>query len=290
MTTTLSTTTWCSAGRAPPGETGRRRPTGLVMLEVDGLSYQRMKKAIEDGLMPNLKMMMEEDGYQLSRVEVGVPPTTPACQAGILQGNNTDIPAFRWLDKKTGRLLAGGGAAAEVEPLISDGNGLLRGGTSIGNMFSGDAAKSILTFSKIRTGTPEDKKERARDMFWLMRNPYFLTRTMVLVFGDVFLEIWQGWQQRRKDVYPRLNRLHNGYPLLRASINVFLRDIGTYFTILDIIRGAPAIYTLYAGYDEVAHHAGVHTRDADLTLRSSTGRSPVSNGLSRRKPLAPTRS
>ena len=31
------------------------------------------------------------------------------------------------------------------------------GGTSIGNMFSGDAAKSILTFSKLRAGTPEAK-------------------------------------------------------------------------------------------------------------------------------------
>lgn len=249
------------AGTVSPAE-GR----GLVLMEVDGLSYQRMRQAIADGLMPTLQGMMVEEDYRLSRVEVGVPPTTPACQAGILQGNNTNIPAFRWLDKKTGRLLAGGAAAAEVEPLLSDGNGLLRGGVSIGNMFSGDAAKSILTFSKIRAGTAEDKKERSRDMYMLMRNPYFLTRVLVLYFGDVILEIWQGWQQRRKNVVPRLNRLHNGYPFLRAGVNVFLRDIGTYFTILDIIRGAPAIYTLYAGYDEVAHHAGVHTHDADVTL------------------------
>jgi hypothetical protein len=36
---------------------------------------------------------------------------------------------------------------------------------------------------------------------------------------------------------------------------------------LDVIRGIPAIYTLYAGYDEVAHHSGPYTHDADLTLR-----------------------
>jgi uncharacterized membrane protein YvlD (DUF360 family) len=240
---------------------------GLVILETDGLSYQRIQKAIADGMMPTLKQMMDEEGYRLSRVDCGLPPTTPACQAGILQGNNTNIPAFRWLDKKTGRLLAGGGAAAEVEPILSDGNGLLRGGTSIGNMFSGDAAKSILTFSKIFTGTPEDKKQRAQDMFLLMRNPYFFTRVLVLYFADVALELWQGWRQRRKKVWPRLNRLHNGYPFLRSAVNVFLRDIGTYFTILDIIRGAPAIYTLYAGYDEIAHHSGPYTQDTDITLR-----------------------
>ncbi len=244
-------------------ETGR----GLVILETDGLSYQRITKAIADGYMPTLKAMMVEDGYQLSRVDCGVPPTTPACQAGILQGNNTNIPAFRWLDKSTGKLLAGGGAAAVVEPILSDGNGLLRGGSSIGNMFSGDASKSILTFSKLLAGTPEDKKQRSQDMFLLMRNPYFFTRVLILFFADVFLEIWQGFQQRRKKVEPRLNRLHNGYPFLRAAVNVFLRDIGTYFTILDIIRGTPAMYTLYAGYDEIAHHSGPYTHDADISLR-----------------------
>jgi uncharacterized membrane protein YvlD (DUF360 family) len=249
------------------GEVDRGAGRGLVILETDGLSYQRIQKAIADGYMPTLKEMMEEEGYKLSRVDCGIPPTTPACQAGILQGNNTNIPAFRWLDKKTGKLLAGGQAAAIVEPELSDGNGLLRGGTSIGNMFSGDAATSILTFSKIKTGTPEDKKQRARDMFLLMRNPYFFVRVLVLFFGDVFLEIWQGWQQRRKNVQPRLNRLHNGYPFLRAAVNVFLRDIGTYFTILDIVRGTPAMYTLYAGYDEIAHHSGPYTHDADISLR-----------------------
>lgn len=246
-------------------DTGTGR--GLVILETDGLSYQRIQKAIDDGHMPTLKQMMEEEGYKLTRVDCGIPPTTPACQAGILQGNNTNIPAFRWLDKKTGKLLAGGQAAAIIEPELSDGNGLLRGGTSIGNMFSGDAATSILTFSKIKAGTPEDKKQRARDMYLLMRNPYFFVRVLVLYFGDVFLELWQGWQQRRKNVQPRLNRLHNGYPLLRAAVNVFLRDIGTYFTILDIVRGTPAMYTLYAGYDEIAHHSGPYTHDADISLR-----------------------
>jgi hypothetical protein len=134
-------------------------------------------------------------------------------------------------------------------------------------MFSGDAVKSILTFSKIKAETKEDKKKRAQDMYLLMRNPYFFMRVLVLFFGDMIQEVWQGWQQRRKNVQPRLNRLHNGYPLLRAATNIFLRDVGAYLTILDIVRGVPAIYTLFAGYDEVAHHSGPWTRDAMLTLQ-----------------------
>jgi uncharacterized membrane protein YvlD (DUF360 family) len=239
---------------------------GVVMLEIDGLSYWHIQKAVEDGYMPTIKKLIDESGYQFSRVESGIPSSTPACQAGILQGNNVNMPAFRWLDKETNRIIAGGPQMAEVEPLLSDGNGLLEGGTSIGNMFSGDAAKSILTFSKITAGTEEDKKKRAQDMYLLMRNPYFFMRVLVLFFTDVVREVWQGWQQRRKNVQPRLNRLHNGYPFLRAATNIFLRDVGAYFTILDIVRGVPAIYTLWAGYDEVAHHSGPWTRDAMLTL------------------------
>ena len=240
---------------------------GLLMVEIDGLSYYIVQEAIENGYMPNMKKLIDEAGYEISHMECGLPATTPACQAGILQGNNENIPAFRWLDKKTGKMLAGGQAAAIIEPELSDGNGLLRGGSSISNMFSGDADKSILTFSKLREGTPEDKRKRARDMYLLMRNPTFFMRVLVLFFGDVFLEIYQGWQQRRKDVQPRLNRLHNGYPFLRAATTVFLRDIGAYLTTLDIVRGVPAIYTLYAGYDEIAHHSGPRTKDAFQALR-----------------------
>ncbi len=240
---------------------------GLMIVEIDGLSYQHFLDALKKGYMPTMQKLIDKYGYKASRVDCGLPATTPACQAGIMHGNNEDIPAFRWLDKSTGKMLAGGQAAAIVEPIISDGQGLLRGGTSIGNMFSGDAAKSILTFSKITAGTPEDKKQRARDMYMLMRNPTFLMHVLVLYFGDVIKELWEGWQQRRRDVQPRMNRLHKGYPFLRAATNVFLRDVGIYLSILDIVRGAPAIYTLFAGYDEVAHHAGPHTEDAMRTLK-----------------------
>ena len=240
------------------GETRR----GLVMLEIDGLSYHHIKKAVEGGYMPTIKRLIDEDGYRISRVDCGLPSSTPACQAGILQGNNDNMPAFRWLDKENNRMMAGGLQMAELEPVLSNGKGLLEGGTSISNMFSGDADKAMLTMTKMKAGTEEEKKKRARDMYLLMRNPYFFMRVLVLFFADVFRELWQYWQQSRKDVQPRLNRLHKGYPVLRAATNVFLRDVSAYLTILEIVRGVPAIYTLFAGYDEVAHHSGPWPKDA----------------------------
>lgn len=240
---------------------------GVILMETDGLSFQRIGKGIADGHMPTLKRMMDEEEYRLSRVDSGLPSSTPACQAGILHGNNTDIPAFRWMDKKRGKMMAGGQAAMEIEPELSDGQGLLRGGTSIGNMFSGDATTSLLTFSKMKAGSEEDKKQRARDIYLLMRNPYFFVRVLVVFFAEIVLELWQAWQQKRKDVQPRINRLHNAYPLIRAGVGVFLRDVNTYLASLSILRRVPAMYILYAGFDEVAHHSGPYTRDSDGELR-----------------------
>ena len=72
----------------------------------------------------------------------------------------------------------------------------------------------------------------------------------------------KGWQQRRHDVTPRLNRLHGFYPFVRAATSVILRDLGASFTVMDILRGSPSIYVTWPGYDEVAHHSGPWTSDA----------------------------
>ncbi len=239
---------------------------GLIMIEIDGLSYWHLQKALEDGLMPTLQAMMAEQGYSISRIDCGLPSQTSACQSGIMFGDNYDIPAFRWYDKDQGKLMVSGHDATEINARYANGKGLMRGGSSINNMMNGDAAKSLLTLADLTAGTETEKKQRADDIYLLMLNPYFLMRTIVLFFGDVLLELWQGWQQRRKNIQPRLNRLHGGYPLIRAATTVFMRDVASYLTILDIIRGTPVLYVTWPGYDEVAHHSGPWTSDAFSVL------------------------
>jgi hypothetical protein len=132
---------------------------------------------------------------------------------------------------------------------------------------NGDAEKSVLTLADFRTEDVEQKRRRAEDIYLLMLNPYFFVRTLVLFFGDALLELWQGFKQRLRNEQPRLNRLHRAYPFLRASTTVVMRDIATYLTSLDIIRGTPALYVTWPGYDEVAHHSGPWSRDAFGVLK-----------------------
>jgi uncharacterized membrane protein YvlD (DUF360 family) len=239
---------------------------GLVMLEIDGLSFHHLDKAITEGRLPTLKRLMEREGFQLSRVDCGIPSQTSACQAGIMFGDNGDIPAFRWYDKDKQKLYVSGSDAPELNRRYANGNGLMRGGSSINNMLDGDADKSLLTLADLFEGGSEEKKRRAEDIYLLMLNPYFLARTIIFFLIDVVREVWEGWQQKRRDVQPRLNRLAHGYPFVRAATTVLMRDIAANLTMLDIIRGAPSIYVTWPGYDEVAHHSGPWTSDAFKAL------------------------
>ena len=140
-------------------------------------------------------------------------------------GDNYDIPAFRWYDKDQQKLYVSGADAAELNARYAKGNGLMRGGSSINNMLNGDAEKSMLTMADLFEAGDEEKKRRAEDIYLLMLNPYFLTRTIVFFLVDVVRELWEGWQQKRQDVQPRLNRLAHGYPFVRAATTVLMRDI-----------------------------------------------------------------
>ena len=234
----------------------------LVMAEIDGLSYYHLQEALKRGLMPTMQEMIDEEGYVLSKVDCGIPSQTSACQAGIMFGDNDDIPAFRWYDKTQGKLIVSSSDAGELNERYAKGGGLMRGGTSVSNMLNGDAYKSMMTASDLRSAEGDEAKRRADDVYLLMLDPSFLLSVIARYLGMVVVELYEGWQQRRHDVWPRLNRLAHFYPFVRAATSIFLRELGAAFTTMDIVRGSPAIYVTWPGFDEVAHHSGPYTKDA----------------------------
>jgi uncharacterized membrane protein YvlD (DUF360 family) len=246
-----------------PFESGR----GLVMLEIDGLSHARLLRAARQGYMPTVRDMLQSGSHAASQFDCGLPSMTSSCQAGILYGDNYDIPAFRWFEKDRGKMMVSNnfGDAAEMDARYARGRGLLRGGSSISNLMSGDAARTMLTMSAL--GELGAGRRRQEDLYLFILNPYFFTRSVVSSLWDICVELFQGLRQRLRDIRPRVNRLRRGYPFLRAISNVFLRDLATFMVSLDVIRGVPVIYTTYLGYDEVAHYAGPDTPDAMNTLR-----------------------
>ncbi len=240
---------------------------GVVVLQLDGLSYYHLQDALARGYTPNMARMIEKDGYVISRTDCGLSSQTSACQAGILYGDNYDIPAFRWFNKAENRLYVAGNDAALINERYGHGKGLLRDGVSINNLLDGDARLSLLTATDLSGGEDEERQARARDIYLLLLNPHFFLRVVGKFIGEALLEVWQYTMDVARDVQPRLNRLSGFYPLYRAATTVFMREVSGFLTLVQIGRGEPIIYTTWPGYDKVAHYSGPWSRHAFGTLR-----------------------
>ena len=76
---------------------------GVVFLEIDGLAYDVLRRAMRDGNAPGLARWVHDGGYRIARWETDWSSQTGACQAGLLHGNDHDMPAFRWWEKDRGK-------------------------------------------------------------------------------------------------------------------------------------------------------------------------------------------
>ena len=237
---------------------------GMLFLEIDGLALPVLRRAVRDGNVPNMARWLADGSHALAEWETDLSSQTGASQAGILLGDNDDIPAFRWVDKATERTVTCSNPddCAAIERLHSGSAGLLAdGGTSRGNLLSGGADAAILTVSRLADEKAPNPGYRA-----FLANGSNVTRTLVLVFWEICLELVAAARQRRRDVQPRGHR-GGTYPLVRAGLCVWVRDVVVFSVLQDMFRGVPAVYATFASYDEVAHHSGLERPDTLEALR-----------------------
>ena len=238
----------------------KKRYPGVIMLEIDGLSIDTLKKAIDKGKMPTIKKWIEDGTHTLKEWETDLSSQTGASQAGILHGNNENIVAYRWVEKENdNRIMVSGklSNAPEIEKRISDGKGLLVDGISVANMFSGDSKLSTLTTSKLKKITRFYSK-RLQTVFL---NSYNFQRIFILFLWDILVELKSQMTHILKNIRPRLRRTIV-YAAIRSGANVVLREATTEVLTSEIIRGdIDTAYATFMGYDEVAHHSGVEDDD-----------------------------
>lgn len=237
---------------------------GIVFLEIDGLALPVLRRAMRDGSAPHMAKWLAEGSHRLIEWEPDLSSQTGASQAGILLGSNHDIPAFRWVEKETGTVMTCSAPAdcARIEQERATGIGLLvDGGTSRGNLLSGEAEDVILTVSRI------DEEKRANPGYRaFFANGFNVTRALVLFFWELVLEWTAALRAARRDVRPRGHR-SGAYPFMRAAMCVIVRDLIVYGVLTDLMRGRPAIYATFSSYDEVAHHSGLERADTMEALR-----------------------
>jgi uncharacterized membrane protein YvlD (DUF360 family) len=235
---------------------------GVLFVQLDGVPAPVLELEVKAGNLPTISRWVRSGSHTWTEWVARVPSTTPVSQAGLLHGDTTDIPAFRWYEKQQGRLVVANHPpdAALIESRVSDGRGLLAdGGVSISNLFSGDAPTSLLTMSGLREKSGGLGPSRSYAAFFTHPAGFF--RAVLLTIGEMAKEVFQSRRQQRLDVQPRIKR-HGAYIALRGVTNVLLRDLNVALIVEAMMSGAKSIYVDFVDYDEIAHHAGVTRRES----------------------------
>ncbi len=245
-----------------------KRKKGMIILEIDGLAREILEEAIDSGYMPTLKSWIERGSHSITGWETDLSSQTGASQAGILHGNNTDIVAYRWVDKKNHNKVMSCGSFSDVasmEKKISNHDGLLKhNGAGRCNLFSGDSKNLIYVSSDIISNFKAEYNKAWRLVF---SNIDSFTRIFVLFLEDVIFEYISQIRQFVLNVRPRISRGFV-YAFIRAGASVILREFNTKTLIWDMMDGElDIIYATYLGYDEIAHHSGIRDRDSFRYLK-----------------------
>ncbi|MFJ2244581.1 alkaline phosphatase family protein [Streptomyces sp. NPDC087862] len=248
----------------------RSGPPGTVFIQLDGVGHDVLARAAAEGLMPTVaRWLADEKGHRLTPWRTDWSSQTGASQLGILHGSNHDVPAFRWYEKETGDVMVSSRPASALElqrravARTHDGGLLTLDGASRGNLFSGGADQLALVLSMAaRFG--KGRRSRA-GYFAYFSDPANAVRTALSFVAEVCREIGQSTRARVRKDTPRIKR-GGLYPFIRAFATVVERDVVVAAVIGDMFAGRTAVYADLVAYDEVAHHSGPNSRDADKVL------------------------
>ncbi len=239
---------------------------GLVMVQIDGLSFSQLEIAMQKGRMPFLSKLMKKEGYIKYRHYSGMPSNTPAVQGHLFYGVRGCVPAFSFKSAETGQIshMFKPELAMSVEnDLKTKGPALLEGGSSYGNIFTGGAAEPHFCASSIGWGTLLKAVNPLRLPLTVLLNFHIFVRAFVLMIAEFFIAL--------SDVLRGLHagislRAELGFIPLRVAVCVLLRETVAAGARIDIARGLRVIHLNFAGYDEQAHHRGPSSAFAHWSL------------------------
>ncbi|MET7454291.1 phage holin family protein [Streptomyces sp. NPDC005574] len=252
---------------------GPARPTtyGTVFLQLDGVGHDILLAAAAKGLMPTVAGWLgDRPTHRLTPWRTDWSSQTGASQLGILHGSNHDVPAFRWYEKERGEIMVCNRptSAAELQHRAvrrtGQGGLLAVDGASRGNLFSGGAEEQalVLSIATLRRG-PENRSRSG--YFAYFSDPANAVRTVMSFVAEVGREMGQSTRGRIERNRPRVARA-GLYPFVRAFATVVERDVVVAAVMGDMLAGRTAVYADLVAYDEVAHHSGPRSRDAEKVL------------------------
>jgi hypothetical protein len=227
----------------------------LVIVHVDGLGADSLEKAIREGRMPFVERLMRSEGYEINRYRCGIPSTTPFAQAGILYGDNSEIPSFRWWDREQQVLVQFGAGSTfkkvadryfeGCEPLTKD-------GACIAACYPAGAADDFGIAYQDRTYAREERSRSAAHVLVpYLANPLHL--------GDWLWQTFAVAARTIKDVAVAKQRGRHpasSYVATDVVEEIFIHHLTRYAVQQAMHEGYSPIYAGLYAFDETAHAFG----------------------------------
>ncbi|MES2695712.1 MAG: endonuclease/exonuclease/phosphatase family protein [Verrucomicrobiota bacterium] len=248
---------------------GTSEAPGVLLIQIDGFSRAQLERALAANRMPFLKRLINREGYEMRTFYPGIPSTTPAVQAELYYGVKSAVPAFSFFDrvlKKVGRMWDPEWAKGREAKYAEKAEGLLRGGSSWSNIYTGGAGQHESHFCAASIGLGDMwRTKKIRNIFVFI--VLHLTAA-VRIAGLLVVEFFVALVDMLKAVVSG-RRLYKEFLLMvsRVFVGVGLRELLTISGQIDVTRGLPIVHINFVGYDEEAHMRGPGSRLAHYGLR-----------------------
>jgi len=240
---------------------------GIVMVQIDGLSLNQLQRALQKGHMPFLNSLLQKERYALHPFYSGLPTNTPSVQGELFYGVKTCVPAFNFVDRKSGhavKMFDTHYVAALEEQLKTQGEGLLTGGSSYSNIFTGGTSEAHFCFAKMGwSGILHAVNPLVLPFLFILYIDIFI-RTACLLVVELILAVVESI---RGVLHGKVLLKEMEFIYLRVLVCVLLREFVAAGVYIDLIRGLPIIHLNLLGYDEQSHCRGPSSRFAHWSLQ-----------------------
>ncbi len=232
--------------------------SGLVLIQIDGLSQAQLEQAVEQGRMPLLKGLLDRENYRLHTFISGLRPT-----ASTMQGELCDAP----LEAGPGSLFKSRGTGQQSQKGTNDigtiPKGPLAGGSAYCSLLSGGAEEVHFPVNKPGVAQANSTGNSVKIIFFTMLKPGAWFRILGMVSRECWMAIRGVRLRQTKDhhFWREIRQIPS-----RVIHGVVMRELAVTGIAQDTYRGLPIIHATLWGYDEQVSRYGPGTHRAQNAL------------------------
>ncbi|MGM0655381.1 MAG: endonuclease/exonuclease/phosphatase family protein [Thermodesulfobacteriota bacterium] len=263
----LSRNHWFSRLLNLPGCMGSPGDTGLILIQIDGLSYRQFQTALGKNRMPHLKHLLNKKTHTLKSGYSGLPSSTPAYQAELLYGLKSFVPAFEFIDRRTNHhhvCYKPESANHLAKELTIRGQPLLSGGNAYAMLFSGGANEARYCTETMDLDSFINTLNPAKLLILMLLHTTELIKIITYTLIEFGLAIYDFF----KGIFSRQNLIKEfTFIPSRVLVCIILRELVRFRLKLDVGRGIPVVCANFLGYDEQSHRRGPDSAFAHWSLK-----------------------